>query len=171
MTDVLGSLGDAPGRLHLAADLWETHQGGAPGFFPRLRSWVNATFPVDASERLLFDRVEAMDEATVKAQIRTLADSEIGSVDDDEADEALALPAAARQVRLFCWLLEEADEYECVEGEGEDEDEVEDEDEGGEEGGEEGESGEEGEEEGDDGDGEDNKSLEGEVVNPELPSI
>eukprot|EP00325_Prymnesiales_sp_UTEX-LB-985_P004586 CAMPEP_0174702312 /NCGR_PEP_ID=MMETSP1094-20130205/6632_1 /TAXON_ID=156173 /ORGANISM="Chrysochromulina brevifilum, Strain UTEX LB 985" /LENGTH=187 /DNA_ID=CAMNT_0015900071 /DNA_START=735 /DNA_END=1298 /DNA_ORIENTATION=- len=135
LAEILRRPDGTPGdRLHLATDLWETTQQkfptAVPGFFTRLRGWVNDSFADDAAERLLFNRVQQMDGPAVAEEVRT-----IPSVDEEEADEVRRLPAAARQVRLLRYLLEMADEYgedegeNCDEFEGEEDEGEEDQDE------------------------------------------
>ena len=87
LAEILRRPDGTPGdRLHLATDLWETTQQkfptAVPGFFTRLRGWVNDSFADDAAERLLFNRVQQMDGPAVAEEVRT-----IPSVDEEEADD------------------------------------------------------------------------------------
>ena len=123
--------GSTSDRLHLATDLWESNFSDAlPDFFSRMRPWVKAKLADDTKEHIIFERVGAMSEEEVKTELTSLPQEEGGSVDEDEAAEALALTsAAARKIRLLRFLLEDADEYELVEGEeGDEEDESDGED-------------------------------------------
>ena len=115
------ALGEPGDRLHLATDLWEG-KSNVPEFFERMRPWVEASFAADSDELVLFNRVAPMRDKDVRAELTTLAETGT-SVDEEEAAEALALPTPSdRHVRLFRYLLEEADEYEVVSDDGDGDD-------------------------------------------------